>query len=196
MLFIIYMNDLPSCVKEAEITRYVDDTSLYKAFRSAQDLSEELIPAFVQMCEWLKTNKLALNVLRTELIIIGTSQRLNIGEQTPETSPYIISIDDGCQIRRVKSVKYLGLIVDDTLTWDERVDYILAKISKNIGIIKWVKTFLPRNSLLTLYRTLIEPYLRYCNTVWGKSYCWEGVEFSFPAIAFELVSLMARALGL
>ena len=58
--------------------------------------------------------------------------------------------------------------MDDTLTWDEHVDYISTKISKNIGSIKRVRTFLPRISLLTLYRTLIEPYLRYCSTVWGQ----------------------------
>ena len=52
LLFIIYINDLPSCVKEAEVTMYADDTSLYKAFRTAQDLSDELIPAFVNICEW------------------------------------------------------------------------------------------------------------------------------------------------
>ena len=113
LLFIIYVNDLPSRVKEAEITMYADATSFYKAFRTAQVLSEELIPAFVKICEWLKMNKLALNVLKNEFMIIGTSQRLNILDQTPETAPYIVSVD-GFQIRRVKSVKYLGLIVDDT----------------------------------------------------------------------------------
>ena len=87
--------------------------------------------------------------------------------QTPETTPYIIS-EDGCQIRRVESVKYLDLIVDDTPTGDEHVDYISTKIGKNIGIIKRARTFLPRHSLSTLYRTLIEPYLSYCNTVWGQ----------------------------
>ena len=46
LLFIIYINDLCSCVKEAEITMYADDTSLYKAFRTAQDVSEELTSAF------------------------------------------------------------------------------------------------------------------------------------------------------
>ena len=149
LLFIIDMNDLPSCVKEAEITMYADDTSLYKAFRTAQDLSDELIPAFVKICEWLKMNKLALNVLKTEFMIIGASQRLNILDQTPETTSYIKSVD-GCQIRRVKSVKYLGLIVDDTLAWDEHVDYTSTKMSKNIGIVKRVRTILPRHSLLTL----------------------------------------------
>ena len=57
-------------------------------------------------------NELASNVLKTEFMIIGTSKRSNILDQTPETTPYIISVD-GCQIRRVKSVKYLGLIVDN-----------------------------------------------------------------------------------
>ena len=41
------------------------------------------------------------------------------------------------------------------------------KFAKNIGIVKRVRTFLQRHSLLTPYRTLFEPYLRYCNTVWG-----------------------------
>ena len=82
LFFIIYTNDLPSCVKEAEATTYDDDTSFYKAFRTTQELSEELIPAFVKICEWLKMNKLALNVLKTEFMIIGTLQRLNILDQT------------------------------------------------------------------------------------------------------------------
>ena len=115
LLFIIYMNDLPICVKEAEVTMYADDTSLYKAFRNAQDLSDELISAFVITCEWPEMKKLALNVLKTEFMRIGTSLRLNVLDEIPETTSYIISVD-GCQIRRVKSVKYLGLIVDDTLT--------------------------------------------------------------------------------
>ena len=69
---------------------------------------------------------------KTEFMIIGTSQRLNILDQTPETTPYIISVD-GCQIRRVKSVKYLGLVVDDTLTWHLHVYIIFQQ--------KEVKTF-------------------------------------------------------
>ena len=140
---------------------YADDMSLHKAFRTAQDLSDELIPAFVNIYEWLKMNKLALNVLKAEFMIIGTSQRLNILDQTPETTPYIKSVD-GCQIRRV------NVDVDDTLTWNKHVDYISTKICKNIGIIKRVRTFLPQHSLLTLFRTLIEPYLKYCNTVRGQ----------------------------
>ena len=115
LLFIIYMNDLPICVKEAEITMHADDMSLYKAFRNAQDLSDKLISAFVNTCEWPEMKKVALNVLKTEFMRIGASLRLNVLDEIPETTSYIISVD-GCQIRRVKSVKYLGLMVDDTFT--------------------------------------------------------------------------------
>ena len=46
LLFIINLNDLPSAVKDAEITLYADDTSLYKAFKNIKELNETLAPAF------------------------------------------------------------------------------------------------------------------------------------------------------
>ena len=59
LLFIIYfIYDLPLAVKGAEITLYADDTSLYKAFKNMKDLNETLVPAFSNICDWLKRNKL------------------------------------------------------------------------------------------------------------------------------------------
>ena len=60
LLFIIYMNDLPAFVQDANITMYADDTSLNKAFRTSQELKEEMIPAFSKVCKWLRKNKLIL----------------------------------------------------------------------------------------------------------------------------------------
>ena len=58
LLFIIYMNDLPAFVQEANITMYADDTSLHKVFRTLYELNEEIIPAFSRVCKWLRNNKL------------------------------------------------------------------------------------------------------------------------------------------
>ena len=167
LLFIIYMNDLPAYVQDANITMYADDTSLDKAIRSSQQLEEELIPAFSKVCKWLEMNKLSLNTVKTEFMIIGTSQRLNQLDQSPESTPYIIRIDGG-EIKRVKSVKYLGMIVDDKLTWEQHIGYISEKIVRNIGILKRIRNFIPQESLLLLYHTLVEPYFRYCSIVWGQ----------------------------
>ena len=68
----------------------------------------------------------------------------------------------------MRIVKYLGVIVDDTLTWSDHVEYISTKIRRGIGILKRTSKFLKEGSLLMIYSSLIEPYLRYCNIVWGQ----------------------------
>ena len=166
LLFIIYMNDLPTYVQDAHITMYADDTSIDRAFQTCQQLKEEL-PAFVKVCKWLKINKLTLNTVKTEFMLIGTSQRLNQSDQNPESTPYAIVIGQK-EMRRVKLVKYLGMIVDDKLAWSQHVDYISSKIRHNIGMLKHIRHFIPKESLLLLYHTLIEPYSKYCSIVWGQ----------------------------
>ena len=78
---------------------------------------------------------------------------------------------NGRLLKRVKRIEYLGSIVDENLSWDDHIDYILVKIRHSIGILKRMRSAVPRESLVLLYKTLIEPYFRYCNTVWG--YCNE-----------------------
>ena len=82
------MNDLPAFVQEANIAMYTDDTSLHKAFRTSHELKEEIIPAFSKVCKWVRNNKLNLNT-KTEFMIIGTLQRLNQLDSSPELTPYM-----------------------------------------------------------------------------------------------------------
>ena len=71
-------------------------------------------------------------------------------------------------IKRVHKTKYLGIIVDDSLTWNEQIDFISIKIKRNVGMMNRVRDSILKNSLKTLYKSLVEPYFRYCNTVWGQ----------------------------
>ena len=70
-------------------------------------------------------------------------------------------------IRRTKEVKYIGVIVDEQLTWEDHIDYISTKIKRNIGAIKRIRNSLPKEYLEMLYETIVEPHFRYCNTAWG-----------------------------
>ena len=171
--FIIYMNDLPLAVKEADITMYADDTSLSKGFKTTDELKEQLIPAFCNVCEWLKYNRLSLNALKTEFMMMGTSQKLRNLDIDPSMTPFKLILNN-YEIRRVKKRKYLGMIVDDSLTWENHIDYITLKINRGIGIIRRVRQFIPEKSLLLLYQTLTDPYFRYCSTVLGAM--WRNTE--------------------
>ena len=166
-LFIIYMNDLPLAVKEAEITMYAVDTSLSKGFKTTNELKEQLIPAFSKVYEWLKLNKLSLNELQTKFMIMGTSQKLINLDNDLSMIPFKLILNS-YEIRRVKETKYLGMIVDDSLTWEDHIDYITLKINRCNGIIRRVRQLIPEKPLLLLYQTLMDPYFGYCSTVWGQ----------------------------
>ena len=73
------------------------------------------------------------------------------------------------KIERVSETKFLGVIMDDKLSWKNRVLYFCKKIQKGIGIIRKVKYVLNSSSLLTLYNSLVLSYMMYCCEVWGKA---------------------------
>ena len=165
LLFIIYMNDLPNVVKNGEICMYADDTNLSTKVNKISDISDQLIPEFTNILNWLKENRLSLNFMKTKFMLIGSIQKIQ-----PLSNLIAIRVN-GRLLKRVKRIKYLGSVVDENLTWDDHINYISVKIRRNIGILKKMKLTVPRESLVLLYKTLIEPYFRYCNTVWG--YCNE-----------------------
>ena len=74
-LFIIYINNLPVPVENFKISMYADDTFVSNETRSQLDIREELYPDFIKICEWLKANKLSLNFLKTEFMVIGSPRK-------------------------------------------------------------------------------------------------------------------------
>ena len=95
------MNDFALAVKEAEIRMYADDTSSSKGFKTTIELKEQLIPAFSKVCEWLKCNKLSLNALETEFMIMITSQKLSSLYNDPSMTPFKLILNNH-EINRVK----------------------------------------------------------------------------------------------
>ena len=77
---------------------------------------------------------------------------------------------DGNLITEVSSTKFLGVYLDNKLTWKKHIDYITAKVSRGFGLISKAKKLLNADALLTLYYSFLYPYLCYCNHVWGSTY--------------------------
>ena len=78
-----------------------------------------------------------------------------------------IKIDD-CSLTQVHSSKFLGVIIDDRLTWKDHITYVSKKVSKGIGIIRKARRYLKNETLLSLYYSFVYPYLTYCNQIWGN----------------------------
>ena len=73
-----------------------------------------------------------------------------------------------CKLKRVKTIKFLGLQMDEHLLWNVHVDFVRRKLSKYVHIIFKIRYFLNCVSMVGFYNTLIYPVLLYCNSVWGR----------------------------
>ena len=168
-----------------KICMYADDTNLSTKVIKVSDISDQLIPEFTNILNWLKENGLSLNFIKTKFMLIGSIQKIQ-----PLNNLIAIRVN-GRLLKRVKRIKYLGLIVDENLTWDDHIDYISVKIRGNIDILKRMKLTFSPESLVLLYKALIEPYFSYCNTVWG--YCNETLLDKLQGLKNKVAGVIKRS---
>ena len=70
-------------------------------------------------------------------------------------------------MKKVKEVKFLGVIIDDELSWGPQINYLREKLISSIVIIKRIKKFIPVTEYLKLYNALFESHISYCISSWG-----------------------------
>jgi hypothetical protein len=73
-------------------------------------------------------------------------------------------------VDRVSEVVFLGIVLDECLSWKPHISLISNKISKSVGIIFKASFCLSKAALRILYFSLVYPYLQYCVIVWGSTY--------------------------
>ena len=73
----------------------------------------------------------------------------------------------------LKGYKYLGVEIDQSLTWRDHVEKIAKKASGGIGVLRRVKHLIPYHTLITMFKSIVLSYFDYCSIVWGS--CGEGM---------------------
>jgi len=111
--------------------------------------------------QWLDTNCLSLNVLKTKCLFTGTKQKISLLPSEPHI--YL----DGHSIDRVHSYKCLGVQVDETLSWEAHVFEVVGKVAKVLDALRRLRQICPQSTLVTIYKSLILPHFDYCSAVWG-----------------------------
>ena len=114
-----------------------------------------------KLAHWFKANKLSLNASKTKYTFF---HKLNARDDIPLKLP-ILSINK-VNIKRERSMKFLGVILDENITWKEHIKLIENKIAKNIGILYKAKFLLNQTCLRNIYYSFIHCYLNYANIAW------------------------------
>ena len=107
------------------------------------------------MTDWLNANMLSINTEKTKFILFRTKNK------KPKDT-INISINNN-NIKQVKNTTFLGIVIDEFLTWCNHVDLITKKVVKCAAIISKIRHFTNLNSLKLIYYALVYPYLTYGN---------------------------------
>ena len=162
LLFIICANDFPHYLRRSSPNMYADDTTVTYSAYDIETLCDDINEELTNISEWMRKNKLSLNGSKSEFLIVGHKRQLNAIEK-----PVQLVIDED-SVRRVQKVKYLGIEVDENLTWNERYKCLKNKIKCGLSSIRKLATILLHIKLDQVYRALVESHLRYRNELWGS----------------------------
>ena len=163
LLFQIYINDLPSCLKHANPRMYADDTNPTITGESVSDIEEKLKHDLKNLKLWLLANRLSLNIAKTEYMLAGSRYRVENTIFAPNLRICSSSV------KRVHTSKSHGIWIDENLTWSSQIDAIAKKISSAIGDLREIRSFVPQKTLITVYKALIFPLFDYCDQIWGNT---------------------------
>jgi len=159
LLFVVYINDLSFVSNLMDAILFADDTNLFLQDTSLTVLETKVNLELEKISAWFKVNKLSLNLKNTHYIFFT---------KKPKRQDNIINIKiDNVPLQRVQKTRFLGVVINEKLSWSDHIDTISGKISKGLGILNRLKHYIPSRILVNLYYTLIHPYLDYCNIIWG-----------------------------
>jgi len=161
LLFILYINDLPNCIQSCRVAMYADDTIIYFAHRSLETIKQAIQCDSTLLVQWFTANKLSLNPTKCKAMLVGTQRSKAAYSNLHLTLA-------GSNLDQVHTFKYLGVVLDSALQWNDHISHVTKKLSQVIGIMKCLKPFINKQALLTIYSSLFLPHLQYCSTVWDQ----------------------------
>ena len=124
-------------------------------------MQDELNFELSKISLWLKVNKLSLNIGKTYFMVFT-----NKNKRLDELNILI----DGNKIEEVRKTKFLGVIIDNKLSWKDHVAHVVGKVSRGLGMIIKARNCLNKKGLITLDYLFVYPYISYCNHIWGNIY--------------------------
>ena len=113
------------------------------------------------LSQWLQSNKISLNASKTETIIFKTKLK-NI-------TKHLNFRVSGQKINPTTSVKYLGVHLNNSLTWEIHFKNLQTKLNRAIGLLSKIRHYTPKSFLKTIYFSLFNSHLIYACQIWGQS---------------------------
>ena len=122
LLFISYINDMPNCSNKVSFRIFADDTNVFYSSTS-DDVGKVMNEELNYIFRYCDANKLSININKTKFMVITSSKKR------------VRKIKLIRNIEQKNCIKYLGVYIDNNISWDQQITHVNNKIAKNTGII-------------------------------------------------------------
>ena len=155
------MNDLPKSALSCSISMYADDTVIYFSSSNTNDIVETLQNYLNRVAQWMISSRLVLNEVKTKVMFFGTKQKLGLfGDTNIQLS--------GKQVERVPKFSYLGVMLNEQISWKQHTEKFHKKVSKRVGLLSRIRTCLTIEASKCIYNTIVLPIFDFTDVVWSE----------------------------
>ena len=156
LLFLIYLNDIVN-VSKFKVNLFADDSCFTLIDKSPEILEQNVNSELKKVTKWLECNKLTINTDKT-MYVIFTGRRFK--------HDFKIKIRD-LILKRKTHAKYLGVTLDEKLSWDPHINQLKKKLSSTVWALSSLRNAASPEILRIIYFGLIHSKLSYCLSNWG-----------------------------
>ena len=159
LFFLIYVNDIVNRIGADSIKLYAYDTVIYLEGNNEtqmQKKSQHLLNIF---SNWCNENKLSINAEKTKFVCFGTKQRVK------KIKNLKLSLSNTL-IQQVPSYKYLGIILNTSLNFNQQIQQTVNKVSHKLYVLSKLRKFLTIKTAVLIYKSMILPYFDYGDIVY------------------------------
>ena len=162
LLFLVYINDIANCSRLGEFILFADDTNIFVNGYTEKEAYSKANLLLRSVHQYMILNKLHINQSKCCYIHFKPSTKKS-HDKSDDLSLYI-----NChKVKKVSSTKFLGVTIDEKLSWDCHIRECKRKLNYAIATISRIKKCIPEELHKNLYHTLFESHLAYCISVWG-----------------------------
>ena len=161
ILFICFTNDLESNLRNCKIVSYADDTQILVTAKTTKQIKKALENLICSAQSWYTKNSLLNNASKTEVMIISRKKH------TEKLIIDVKELDKKKTLKAKKSIKVLGIHIDDELNWNKQTSEVNKKAKYAVRNLSRVNQLLPTKFGLLLYNSLVASHFNYVDTVWA-----------------------------
>lgn len=163
LIFLLYINDLPTHVTDGATFMYADDTTIVISDPNVDGVCRRLEGVIAQFKYWCDKNRLIVNIAKSQYIFFRNKLR--------HTDFNRVGTNNS-KFEFAREVRFLGVVVDSCLTWKGHIEYIAGKLNSAYYAITSLKNKFNVQTLMSVYYALVYPHLSYAVVVWGQSADW------------------------